>query len=436
MPPLAAAVSHARCHEPCPLHTAVAKNDAEAVAALLAGPRGHVLANSQMCRAVELEFDRENQRIHQVMLDDALAAGHEAPPAPPPRHELVTPLIAAVRAGYAGVVVKLLRHPSVDVNKRSEGADAMHPTQRRRRFNRHVPTMPPFLETPLVAAIRAGHTGIAEALLDHADIDVNKPAGRHYEVEGVHSCYESYKMPLHLAVQHGNLSVVRRLVAAPAIQVNGRGNGTHERETPLFCAVKSLANPWSDVGARNEPDLSLVRALLGARALVPDAGRPNRPTPLQVACKWGLPDCVRALLLAGASPHATWKIPCSRKNKTALDMVCKPRKPAAGEPAFDPVAQRQYTTLVGISESITRALVSPTYKTYQRKRHASYSWGLRQAVATLLLVGQRLERNDRARLRLPQELWLLVCSSVRVVDFRIEPAAPPAPPAPVVIVID
>ena len=62
---------------------------------------------------------------------------------------------------------------------------------------------------------------------------------------------------------------------------------------------------------------------------------------------------------------------------------------------------------------------------WQRKRHGGHSRAMKEAVATLLLVDQRLDANAAllpphtpARLPyLPKELWLVVASFLRRADL-------------------
>ncbi|WP_234393668.1 ankyrin repeat domain-containing protein, partial [Allofrancisella guangzhouensis] len=110
----------------------------------------------------------------------------------------VTPLCIACGRSHAEVVIELLKHPRIDVNKTTNAGT-----------------------TPLYAACVRGHTEVVIELLKHSRIDVNKATNA-----GV--------TPLYIACERGHTEVVIELLKHPRIDVNRTTAGA----TPFYIACE------------------------------------------------------------------------------------------------------------------------------------------------------------------------------------------------------
>lgn len=153
-------------------------------------------------------------------------------------------------------------------------------------------------ETPVIAALYHGHTGIVEALVEAgAPLDLFAAAalGRQSDVETRLSedptalstmSYDGWT-PLHLAAFFGHAALVGHLLAHGAA-VNARSTNSM-RNTPLHAAV---------AGGRVEAALALIDA--GADVNAADGGG---HTPFHIAAEGGYVPIVEALLRHDADPH-------------------------------------------------------------------------------------------------------------------------------------
>eukprot|EP01083_Nonionella_stella_P287947 980166_1 len=136
-----------------------------------------------------------------------------------------TPLCLAALNGHTEIVQLLLKHPDIDINRRTIGPDGTN---------------------ALVEAVGSGQEGVVLALLAHESIDVNyclrekrftKPAlsiaaslkdsaiAKHLlsdERINVNTSDSCGRTALHAAASHGNLELVNLLLSHPKLKINPR----------------------------------------------------------------------------------------------------------------------------------------------------------------------------------------------------------------------
>ena len=97
------------------------------------------------------------------------------------------------------VVIELLAHPKIDVNRGRSWGDGAN---------------------PLWVASAAGFVEIVEALLARNDTDVHRVGGIMVKNNGVKTDVRALATPLNIACKQGNVDVVRALIDHPKIDVN------------------------------------------------------------------------------------------------------------------------------------------------------------------------------------------------------------------------
>ena len=152
--------------------------------------------------------------------------------------------------------------------------------------------------------------------------------------------------------------------------------------------------------AAQEGHTAAVKALLAVDGVWVNRAFEHGSVALHIASKHGHTDVVAALLFGGGCrfrlsthPYYSAALPGTlRTGKTPVDVA------AAGAVRLVFAAGSDY---------------------WHRRRHLKYAHTLQRVVHTLVLVARRLSMpaNTHALPHLPEEIWLLVCESLRSADF-------------------
>ncbi|XXQ34711.1 Ankyrin repeat domain-containing protein [Plasmodiophora brassicae] len=167
--------------------------------------------NGGFVNVLEFAADTGEADIVEVVLN--LPAGVDANSQYDPAL-LETPLLLAVRRGHTAIVRMLLEYRG-----REAGSPLNHRVNANAMFG-------PDLQTPLSIAAANGHVEIVQALLQVADINVGK-----------RTCYPNgsrWWTPLHWAASEGHLDVVQVLLTDGRSDINA---GDEHRHTPLRLAM-------------------------------------------------------------------------------------------------------------------------------------------------------------------------------------------------------
>ena len=294
-----------------------------------------------------------------------------------------TLLTAAARRGDAGVVRALAASGKVDVNRptRFSGCSA------------------------LAVASKAGHAACVAALLATEGIDANH-ANRPGNI-----CRSSGNTALTMAAEAGRAEVVCALLAADGIDAN------HTTEDGLSALMIASQRGHTEV----------VRALLAVDGIDTNATDSQDCSALMLATHRGHEGSVR--LLAAAS-GIDINLPCIHfGNNTALHCACEEMRGAtrvemaellltAGGCRFQINDDAKTPPDLAGGDAGVAAVFASGVDYWQRRRHGGHAWAMKEVVATLLVVDQRLDAKHTAILPyLPKEIWLVVCGFLRSADF-------------------
>ena len=307
--------------------------------------------------------------------------------------------------------------------------------------------------TALILASQDGYTEVVRVLLAVEGVNAN-----HADNEG--------STALILASQYGHAEVVRALLATDGINANqAKNNGVtalmmasqncHAVIARALLAVDGIdANhvPATNatialILAPQQDDPEIVRALLAVDGINADHANTNGAALMLAVFKSDL-SCVRAL---AAAKGTNINLPCQAyDNRSALHGACTLQRAdvveallLAGGCRFlrDDGGNTPLDLAAGNTDVLKVFASGINY--WQRKRHGRHSWAMKEAIATLLLVRQRLDAQGAASVppavpqghralrsrslapthaavrlpHLPEEIWLAACGFLRSADF-------------------
>ena len=286
------------------------------------------------------------------------------------------------------------------------------------------------------SACAAGEAGVAGLCLAHAGVDGDAHVGGDGTVLGV-------------AAGRGDSGMVRALAASGKVDVNqaktARGSSAltvASAEGHVECVVALLAADGIDANHTNTDGWTalttasqhgragIVRTLLAVDGI--DANHTNFEdgSALMMAVAFSKTSCARALVAAKGininlkSPHFG--------NGTALHFACGDLSGAtrvemvgllltAGGCRFQLNDDGQTPLDLAAGDKGVLKVFASGIDYWQRRRHGSHAWAMKEAVTTLLLVRQRLDGPAPAApsplVHLPEEIWLAVCAFLRSADF-------------------
>ena len=336
-----------------------------------------------------------------------------------------TALVMASNNGHAEIVRALLAVDGIDAHHANDGGS-----------------------TALVVASQEGHVEVVRALLAVDGIDAN-----HTNNDG--------NTALFLASQNGHAGTVRALLAVDGIDANHANNkgdtaliyasqDGHVEVVRALLAVDGIDANYADDGgatalimASQEGHADVVRALLAVDGIDANlTATDDDCTSLMLAVLEGHASCVHALVVAKGidvnlkSPHFG--------NATALHDACRDMSGAArvemvkllltaGGCRFqlDDAGQTPLD-LAADDKGVIKVFASGV-DYWQRTRHGSHGWAMKEAVKTVLLVRQHHgalalapacapaslspDLPEEIWLRMPEEIWLAVCCFLRSADF-------------------
>ena len=313
--------------------------------------------------------------------------------------------------------------------------------------------------TALTLAAWQGHTEIVRALLAVDGIDANAV------------CTDTDDTALILASQEGHAEVVRALLAACGVGVNHARTAdgftalimaSQEGHAEVVRALLTVDGIDANVATTDEGSTALimasqrghvevVRALLATNGVDANiAATDDSGTALMFAVSNGHLSCARTLA-AARGVNINVQAPLY-SNNSALHEACEELNGAMRADVADLLLVaggcrfqlnddgKTPLDLAGGDKGVLEVFASGV-DYWQRKRHGGHAWVTREAVATVLLVRQRLDaraaqppappahgrvlRSRSAALtralphlpHLPEEIWLAVCAFLRGADF-------------------
>ena len=261
-------------------------------------------------------------------------------------------------------------------------------------------------DTALMCAAEQNQPACLQALLAHADIDVNHCG-----------TVRAGSTALNLACTNRHWECAELLIAAKGVDVNVRDDVGHTALRNATCAMDDLLiDPLSkggvDTGRGRGTDAgtSTVRALVAVEGVDVNTATHHGSTALHIASAKGQTGAVRALLLGGG---------CRFMLTSNTFYANELGVPGDGSPFG-----------AATSEEV-RELFLSGIDYWQLRHHAHHSWAMRQVVCTLFLVEQRLDTMASVRARaplalqssaptlppLPEEMWRVLCGFLRSADF-------------------